>query len=248
MRHYCRFPYESARGLVHTVQEFDVERTVFLLVDVYGLGHDPGDPVPALPPLLLRRLHEMQTEIIRERIRPALDAARRVTLPVVYVENHWRPAAWADSEFAAVVDRTECGRAGGFEDLYAGTSYNAYSQIIAPEPSDIVVEKTMYDGFFATSLDTVLRNLGAKYLVCVGFTAEVCLLNTVLGAMFRNYRVCVLRDCTLGGEFPDTIDDAMMTRWAIRYYEAMVGFTSTTTEFVAACRAILPPTAPGAAQ
>ncbi len=234
-RYYSRHPFESPRGLVDTEEGLELERTVFFLVDVYGRGHDPGDPVPEFPPLFLRRLHALQSEIVRERIRPALDAARAIGIPVVYTENHWRPSAWAGSEFAALCERTECGAGGVFDDTYIDTGYNEYSRVIAPEPSDLVVQKTMYDAFFETTLDTVLRNLNAKYLVCVGFSAEICLLNTVISAMYRNYRVFVLRDCVLASEFVDTIDTMDMTRWAIRYYEAMVGFSSTSEAFIEAC-------------
>jgi nicotinamidase-related amidase len=236
-RYYSRHPFETPRGLVETEEDLELERTAFLLVDVYGRGHDPGDPVPEFPPLFLRRLHALQTEIVRERIRPALDAARAIGMPVVYSENHWKPAAWAGSEFAALCERTECGELGRFDDVYVETGYNEYSRVIAPEPSDLVVQKTMYDGFFETTLDTVLRNLDAKYLVCVGFSAEICLLNTLISAMYRNYRVFVLRDCVLASEFVDTVDSMDMTRWAIRYYEAMVGFTSTADAFLKACAA-----------
>ena len=235
-RYYCRYPFEDPRGLIETVEEIDLARTVFLLVDVYGRGHDPDDPVPDMPPLFLKRLHKEQSVIIRDRIRPTRDAARTVAIPIVYTENAWRPAAWAESEFATLCERTESGCAGTFDQVYVGTDYNAYSNIIAPAPGDIVVQKTMYDSFFETTLDTVLRNLGAKYLICVGFSAEICLLNTVIGAMYRNYRVIVLRDCVLASEFADTIEDMAMTNFAIRYYEAMVGFTSTSEQFLAALR------------
>ena len=236
-RYYCRYPYETPRGLVNTIEEIDLDRTVFLLVDVYGLGHDPGDPIPELPPLFLKRLHSQQSEMIRERIGPTRDAARAVGIPIVYTENAWRPAAWAGSEFAQLCERTESGNAASFDEVYVGTDYNAYSKVIAPVPGDIVVQKTMYDSFFETTFDTVLRNLGAKYLVCVGFSAEICLLNTVIGAMYRNYRVIVLRDCVLSSEFTDTVERMALTEFAIRYYEAMVGFTSTSDQFLAALRA-----------
>ncbi len=55
--------------------------------------------------------------------------------------------------------------------------------------------------------------------------------------MYRNYRVTVLRDAVLGSEFVDTIEDQFMTKWAVRYYEALVGSTSTTEDFIVACRA-----------
>ena len=91
--------------------------------------------------------------------------------------------------------------------IYVNEEYNRYSALIEPKPTDFVVQKTMYDSFFETTLDTVLRNLDAKYLVCAGFAADICLLNTVIGAMYRNYRVFVLRDCVLGSEFADTLAD-----------------------------------------
>ena len=75
-RYYCQFPYETPRGRVDTVEEIDLAETVFLLVDVYGLGFDPGDAVPGMPPLYLKSLHALQSEMIRKRIRPTLDRVR----------------------------------------------------------------------------------------------------------------------------------------------------------------------------
>jgi nicotinamidase-related amidase len=240
-RYYCRYPFEDPRGLVEEVEELDPETTAFMLVDVYGRGFDPGDPIPDFPALFLRRLHPLQAEMMQERIRPSLDAARSAALKVVYVENNWRPGAWAQSEFGEVVRRSETGHLGEFDELYIGTPYNQYSDVIAPRPDDVIVQKTMYDGFFETTLDAALRNLGIKNLVCVGFCADVCLLHTVVGAMYHNYRVIVLRDCTLAAEFADTVDGLDLTRASIRYYESLVGFTSTSGEFISACTALRQP-------
>jgi ureidoacrylate peracid hydrolase len=243
VRYYSRYPFDSPQGLVHTEQALDLTHTGFMLVDVYGRGFDEGDPVPEFPPLFLKQLHGMQAEIIRDKIRPALDSARELGLPVIYVENRWHPASWRTSEFGQLVERTECGHVGNFDEIYIGGNYNEYSEVIAPAQTDLIVAKTMYDGFFETTLDTVLRHLGLKSLICAGFAGDICLLNTVIGAMYRNYRVVVLRDATLGSEFADTVDDLAMTRWATRYYEAMVGFTSTTEQFVRAAEAHLGATA-----
>jgi ureidoacrylate peracid hydrolase len=237
VRYYCRYPFESPRGTVDTSEDFALDDTAFVLVDVYGRGFDEGDPIPEFPPLFLARLHPVQAGIVRDRIRPSLDAARGIGLPVVYVENRWHPAAWGKSAFAGVVARTESGHLGSFDEVYVGTEYNEYSDVIAPAKTDYIVEKTMYDGFFRTTLDTLLRNLAVRNLVFVGFTADICLLNTVIGALDHNYRVVVLRDCVLGAEFEDTVDDLSVTRFAVRYYEAMVGFTSTSEDFIRAADA-----------
>jgi len=237
VRYYCRYPFENPRGAVDTSEEFAPDSTAFVLVDVYGRGFDEGDPMPEFPHLFLEQLHPLQAEIVRDRIRPSLDAARNAGLPVVYVENRWHPAAWGNSALAGVVGRSETGHMGSFDEIYVETEYNEYSDVIAPAKSDYVVEKTMYDGFFRTTLDSLLRNLGVRNLIFVGFTADVCLLNTVIGAVDHNYRVVVLRDCVLGAEFKDTVDDMSITRWAVRYYEALVGFTSTSEEFIRAAHA-----------
>jgi nicotinamidase-related amidase len=236
-RYYCRYPFEDPRGLVEDIEELDSATTAFMLVYVYGRGFDLGDPIPDVPPLFLRDLHPLQAEMMRERIRPSLDAARAAALKVVYVENNWRHGAWGQSEFGEVVRRSETGHLGEFDDLYVGSPTNDYSEVIAPGPHDVMVQKTMYDGFFETTLDAALRNMGIKNLVCVGFCADICLLHTVVGAMYHNYRVIVLRDCTLAAEFADTFDGLNLTKTAIRYYESLVGLTSTSDQFISACNA-----------
>jgi ureidoacrylate peracid hydrolase len=239
VRYYSRYPFENPRGLVETVEEFGLDNTAFVLVDVYGKGFDEGDPIPDFPPLFLQKTHGLQSKIVREGIRPALDAARSINLPIVYVENRWHESAWAHSQFAQLVDRTESGHFGPFNTLNVENNPIEYSKVMAPTSSDYIVEKTMYDGFFRTTLDTLLRNLGVKNLIFVGFTADICLLNTVIGALNHNYRVVVLRDGTLGAEYEDSVDDMSVTKWTTRYYEAMVGFTSTSGQFVAAARSSL---------
>jgi nicotinamidase-related amidase len=240
-RYYCRYPFEDPQGLVTEVQQLDPETTAFMLVDVYGRGFDPGDATPDVPALFLRRLHPLQAKMMQERIRPSLDAARAAALKVVYVENNWKPSAWGQSEFGKVVQRSETGHLGEFDELNVGAPNATYSDVIAPRPDDVVVQKTMYDGFFETTLDAALRNLGVKNLVCVGFCADICLMHTVIGAMYHNYRVVVLRDCTLAAEFADTVDGLELTNASIRYYESLVGFTSTSDQFISACNALREP-------
>jgi len=236
-RYYCRWPFKSPRGYQIEEQRLPIGQTAFFLIDVYGQGYDEGDPVPEYPTLFFEEMFFKERDVIRQRIRPALDAARAAGLKIVYTTNYWTPANWDASEFGKMCYRTETGWAGTLEETLAGESdYVQFSRVVAPQPGDLLVNKTMYDGFFETNLDTVLRNLGVKNLVCVGFTADICLLHTVVGAMYRNYRVVVLRDCTLGAEFADTLEDLRMTWLGIRYVEAMAGFTATSQEFIAACR------------
>ena len=178
---------------------------------------------PDFPPLFLKQLHVRQGEMIRGSIRPALDAARRArpshrlhreqVAPLGVAPFRVRPAGQAHQNRATPAD---------LNSVYVNDDYNRYSAVIEPKQGDFVVQKTMYDSFFETTLDTVLRNLDIKNLVSVGFSAEICLLNTLIGALNRNYRVYVLRDCVWDPSSPTRWRTCSMTRWAVRYYEALV--------------------------
>jgi nicotinamidase-related amidase len=81
----------------------------------------------------------------------------------------------------------------------------------------------------------LLRNLGVKNLIAVGFATNACLHTTLTEAMYRNYRVVLLRDCTAGMECDDTYRDMTLTKSFLRFIETHVGYTSTSDDFLAAC-------------
>jgi nicotinamidase-related amidase len=65
---------------------------------------------------------------------------------------------------------------------------------IAPSESDYVVRKPMYDGFYDTELDHILRSLDVTEVVLTGVDSHVCVLQTGIGAANRNYDVTVAED------------------------------------------------------
>jgi len=62
---------------------------------------------------------------------------------------------------------------------------------LAPQPGDIVLQKTRYDGFYGTPLDDLLRVYGIKHTVIVGTVANICVLHTAASAALRWYKVTV---------------------------------------------------------
>ena len=62
---------------------------------------------------------------------------------------------------------------------------------LEPQPGDIVVQKTRYDGFYGTPLDDLLRVYGIEYTVIVGTVANICVLHTAASAALRWYKVVV---------------------------------------------------------
>ena len=67
---------------------------------------------------------------------------------------------------------------------------------LSPHPSDLLVSKHRYSGFFETDLDELLRQKGIKTLVFTGCTTSVCVESTLRDAFYRDYRCLLLSDCT----------------------------------------------------
>jgi len=74
---------------------------------------------------------------------------------------------------------------------------------IAPAPSEHVIKKHRYSGFFGTDLDMILREWGVDTVIISGTTTENCCHATARDAMFRNYRVIFLSDATATYDYPD---------------------------------------------
>jgi ureidoacrylate peracid hydrolase len=84
---------------------------------------------------------------------------------------------------------------------------------LAPQTGDTVIYKTRYSGFYGTTLDAVLRQREARWLLVTGCTTNVCVDSTIRDAMFRDYSCLLLEDCTgepVGHEFSRTNHDASL--------------------------------------
>ncbi len=65
---------------------------------------------------------------------------------------------------------------------------------LKPQPQDAVIDKHRWSGFHGTSLDLILRSLGAQELFIGGFTTDCCVLTSVYDAYARDYRVSLVPD------------------------------------------------------
>lgn len=230
-RYYRLYPtISSPLGAAVEQLTLGKDDTALLLVDVYGAGFDDDQPDG------LTGIYEPDPvirSIVRDKIRPVKDAARAAGLPTIYLTNYLSSGLDEGNEW-----RTMSLRVCDVDVLDAWRPPNAileHSKIIAPDEQDVVVPKQMYSGFFETNLDSVLRNRDIHNLVVVGFDSRVCLGSTVTDALFRNYRVVVLRDCVRTFEFPETKEGEWANFVAIRHIECNVGYTATSADFIEAC-------------
>jgi nicotinamidase-related amidase len=230
-RYYRLYPtIDAPLGHAEDALELGLDDTALLIVDVYGAGFD--DDVPeGLDGIY--EVDEGTRDIVRSRIRPVKDAARAIGLPTVYLPNYLSPGIDEGNEWRNLSQRV-C-------DVDVLTAWKAptpileHSTVIAPDDDDVLIRKQYYSGFHETELDSALRNRGVRNLVVVGFDSRVCLGTTVTDALYRNYRVVVLRDCVSTFEFPETREGGWANFMAIRHIECNVGYTSTAEDFRAAC-------------
>lgn len=130
-----------------------------------------------------------------ERLRPrALPMARRVAalkrraaaagVPCVYVNDNF--GRWR-SDLRRLVGRALDPRAPG----------RAIVERLTPDEADYFVLKPLHSGFYSTTLDVLLRELGATTIIICGVATEACVLFTAADAYIRGYDVVVPSDgCT----------------------------------------------------
>ena len=73
---------------------------------------------------------------------------------------------------------------------------------LKPAPGEPVVDKPGKGAFYATDLDSMLKNRDIRQLIVCGVTTEVCVNTTVREANDRGYDCLVLEDC-VASYFPE---------------------------------------------
>lgn len=147
----------------------DHAKCALLVID--ELGDPTGTP---LEPVLLPSI--LQTAKLTE-------AARTAGMPVIFTNDAHIPGI--DRELAL------WGAHG-----IAGTPEAQTSPLLNPQPTDYVVEKRRYSGFFQTGLLLLLNELGVDTLICCGMDTNICVRHTVADAYFNNLRTIVVSDAT----------------------------------------------------
>jgi ureidoacrylate peracid hydrolase len=133
-----------------------------------------------------------------------IDVARAADIPIVYLQMGYKPDLsncggptspnW-HKELAMCLMHARPELKGKL--LTEGTWDFAIVDELAPRPGDLVVIKTRYSGFAGTTLDSLLRVRGIRYLFFAGIAANVCVESTLRDAFFLDYWPILLRDACL---------------------------------------------------
>jgi len=251
-RYYRAHPSSAQPGLTEEDLELKVEETAFVELHCWNIGFPEGPPAPpeywvgmGSPEDSLRA-----GDIIVNRIKPAMEAARQAGLPIIHVQprNVAKKYSQSKLEWEEEKPRVDEGNMPepieGYRRKRAekvhGPGYmewKGWKQLdipnaVKPQPEDYVVAT-------GGQLDRILRRLGVVNLIYTGFATNLCILDSPAAMKEmagKGYRTVLLRECTLACEFPDTVKDLLNTKVALRYVEAWVGYTAGQEDFLRACQ------------
>jgi nicotinamidase-related amidase len=155
-------------------------------------GNAPDDSTVAL--LLIDVINDLEFEGGELLVRHARPAAKKIAslkrrakiagIPAIYVNDNF--GKWR-SDFKKLVAHV-------IEDDTRGKEI---AEFLRPEADDYFVLKPKQSGFFATSLDILLKHLGAETLILAGLTGDICILFTASEAHLRDYHLVVPNDCVV---------------------------------------------------
>lgn len=170
-------------------------RRALLVIDMQNLFCHPEGAVATM----VGPLHRIEETV--PRVAAAIADARARGDQVVYT-RHCYDANYlnAGPNFAGMnpmgVTGVELMKRGAF---IAGNWDTAVLDEVAPAAGDTVIDKTRYDAFLGTPLESMLRGLGVEELDLCGVVTNVCVETTTRSAYMRDFRCVVLSGaCTAG--------------------------------------------------
>ncbi len=125
-----------------------------------------------------------------ENTAAVIAAGRKLKMPIVYVNVCYQPGypeLVRNNGLFNTVPKMNC--------LIRGTPGVKVIPRLAPQPGDYIVEHTRISSFFGTDLDTILRSLQVRTVICTGIATNVAVDHTVRDAVQYGYDAILLQDC-----------------------------------------------------
>jgi nicotinamidase-related amidase len=149
----------------------DKSEIVLLIVDVINdLDFPEAKQLLRFVPAMARKLRKLK------------ERAKAEGVPVIYVNDNF--GRWR-SDVRRLVEHCRKGQARHLVDA------------LRPKEDDYFVLKPKHSGFFSSTLETLLRYLGARRLIITGIAGNFCVLFTANDAYMRDYELLVPSDCTI---------------------------------------------------
>ena len=166
-------------------QKADPAHAVLMVIDLQR-GYWPPRPG-----------HGGAAEVLPQLL-PLIDAARQVSLPIIYVRNSFGPwvslPAWEERWLYSIPD------AGQY--VQEGTPGLELAEGLGPRPGELVINKHFWSPFAHGPVDLVLRCRGVKTLLLTGGAVLGAIETTAKEAVVRGYYAVMVQDCIFPLEGP----------------------------------------------
>jgi nicotinamidase-related amidase len=173
-------------------------------------GNAPDDSPVVL--LLIDVINDFEFEEAERLFHPALPAARQIaalkercaihSIPAIYVNDNF--GKWR-SDFRNLI--SHC-----IEDDTRG---RPIVELLKPTKEDYFVLKPKLSAFFSTTLELLLKHLGARTLILCGYAGDMCVVATAMDAYLRDYRLIIPNDCVVS-------QDAKENEQILKYMERVL--------------------------
>jgi nicotinamidase-related amidase len=244
-RYYRALPIDRP-GYEPVTFELPVKQTALIGMHCWNIGCPDGPPVDVnyCVDMGWPQSTAESYRIMVEVIRPAMDASRKVGLPVCHVEADWMDEAYP--HVPSRRDRTKVWKPTGIQkemlERAHGVDYMARSpltrmkrcEVVAPVGDEPLV-------FYTDQLDDYLKARQIETLIYTGFATDMCVLGSEGGAramLARGYRCILVRDGTVGVETPEGFPERLATRYGTHIFEWSLGYSTTFAEFMASVEGI----------
>ena len=118
--------------------------------------------------------------------------------------------------------------ANGSAVLQSGSWGSQLPEELHYQSGDAVVEKNRLSGFFNTSLDSILRNMGVGTLLFAGVNLDQCVYFTLHDAWNHGYRCVILEDCCATSSPPAAAEGALFN------IKLVLGWVASSESVIAA--------------
>ncbi|HYF61556.1 MAG TPA: isochorismatase family cysteine hydrolase [Herpetosiphonaceae bacterium] len=108
--------------------------------------------------------------------------AKEAGIPIVYVNDNF--GKW-QSDLRSII--AHC-----LEDDVRG---RPIVRLLQPEDDDYAILKPKHSGFYATTLELLLKHLGARTLIVCGISTHICVQFTANDAYMRDFALVIPADC-----------------------------------------------------
>ncbi len=164
--------------------------------------------------LLIDVINDFEFEGAGPLFKQAVPAARKIAelkaraneaaIPAIYINDNF--GKWR-SDFRNLI--SHC-----IEDNTRG---RPIVELLKPRAEDYFVLKPKQSGFYSTTLELLLKHLGAKTLIIAGFTGDICVLFTAMDAHLRDYHLLIPSDCVVS---QDADENERILKYMERVLEA----------------------------